>query len=333
MSLRFEIRNLVVFVGLAAIAVAGMVVSLAFGELQLPLHDVVDAVFGHGSDTANLMVRTLRMPRVLTGLVVGAALGMAGMIFQAISGNPLVSPDIIGVNHGASVAVVVTVVLGGGAAPPGIVAFAGAVAAGLLVYLLSASSAHSRFRLVLIGLGVNATLGAAISFLLTRASLDQAVRLNQYLLGDTGSATWATVRGLVPAAVGLMVVGTALGRQLRILYMGEPVAIGVGSRVGVARVSLLAVGAGLAAVSVAAAGPVGFVAFISPHIARRLTGSAGPGALPVAAAVGGALVVIADYAAQRLLEPIQLPVGILTIVIAGPYFMVLLLRAARSGLL
>lgn len=264
---------------------------------------------------------------MLVALFVGSALGMSGAIFQGLAHNPLVAPDIIGINSGAALAVVGAVVIGHSGQPPGLFAFAGGLLVAVLVYLLSIRSGLSRFRMVLIGIGINAVLAALIQYLLTQTRLDQVSALNQYLLGDVSAATWPTVRALVPAVVVLM----ALGPQLEILQLGDAVATGAGAAVSRSRLLLVAVGVGLAAVAVTAAGPVGFVAFIAPHIARRLTRSTGTGVLPVSAAIGGTLVIIADYAAQQVLEPTQLPVGILTVLIGGPYFLALLLRAARAS--
>ncbi|MFC4946534.1 FecCD family ABC transporter permease [Pseudonocardia sp. GCM10023141] len=331
-SLRFDRRGLLTLALVSLLALVAMAITLVVGRIPIHFDQVVAALLGHGSGTSNLVITTLRLPRVLVAVFVGAALGMSGAIFQSVTQNPLVAPDIIGVTSGASVAVVTMIVVGHGGQPPALVSFAGALLAAAAVYLLSVRSGLSRLRLVLIGIGVNAALGALIIYLLTTASLNQVLQANRYLLGDVSGATWPTVQGLLPAAAVLMALGTGLGAGMQVLQLGDDVATGVGAPVARSRLLLIVVGVGLAGVAVAAAGPVGFVAFIAPHIARGLARSTGAVVLPLSAAVGGALVVIADYAAQRLLEPTQLPVGILTVVIGGPYFMYLLLRASRAGL-
>ena len=332
-SLRFDRRGLLALAITTFVALAAVGVTIVVGQISVPLGEVIPTLLGHGSATNNLVINTLRLPRVLIALLVGAALGMSGAIFQGITQNPLVAPDIIGVNSGASVAVVAAIVIGQGGPPPALVSFAGALLAAAVVYLLSIRSGLSRFRMVLIGIGVTAALGAVIIYLLTVASLSQALQVNRYLLGDVSGATWPTVQTLLPAVVVLLALGTAMGSSMQILQLGDSVATSVGARVGRSRLLLIVIGVGLAAVAVAAAGPVGFVAFIAPHIARGLARTSSAVVMPLSAAVGGALVVIADYAAQRILEPTQLPVGILTVVIGGPYFMMLLLRTARAGLL
>jgi iron complex transport system permease protein len=291
----------------------------------------VPAILGHSSHFNRLVINTLRLPRVLVGVFVGAELGMSGAIFQSISGNGLVSPDIIGINNGAAVTAVAAIVIFNSAGPPPLIALGGALTVGALVYALTIRRhVLSPFRLVLIGVGANAGLAAVISLLLLGANSSQLIIVNHYFFGDISGSTWTTVVELVPAAVVLLALGTALGSQLQMLQLGESVAAGLGARVTRMRVGLLLVGVALAATAVAAAGPVGFVAFIAPHIARGISRSSGKGVLPLSAAVGGALVVIADYAGQRMLEPIQIPVGILTVIVGGPYFMWLLLRASRS---
>lgn len=331
-SLRFDRHGLVILALVSLLTLAAVVVTLVVGRIPIALDQVAATLLGHGSATSNLVINTLRLPRVLVAVFVGAALGMSGAIFQGVTQNPLVAPDIIGVTSGASVAVVAVIVIDHGGQPPTLVSFAGALLTAATVYLLAARSGLSRFRLVLIGIGVNAALGAVIIYLLTVASLNQVLQANRYLLGDVSGATWPTVWGLLPTAAVLMAGGTGMGARLQVLALGDDVATSVGAHVGRSRMLLVVVGVGLAAVAVTAAGPVGFVAFIAPHIARGLARSTGAVVLPLSAAVGGALVVIADYAAQRLLEPTQLPVGILTVVIGGPYFMYLLLRASRAGL-
>ncbi|MFC4941897.1 FecCD family ABC transporter permease [Pseudonocardia sp. GCM10023141] len=332
LSRRLSRRALTVLALAGAVALAAMGVTLFIGEIPLHPAEVIGAILNQADPYPELVIRTLRLPRLLAAVLVGAALGMSGAIFQGITGNPLVAPDIIGVNAGASVAVVAVVVIGSGA-PPGIFAAAGALTAALTVYLLSLGRDNCPFRIVLIGIGMNSLLGAAITYLLTRASLDQVLTVNHYLLGDVSDATWPTVRDAAVSSIPLMAIGVALTTHLRVLQLGDQVAVGVGARPGVARLGLIVVGVGLAAAAVTAAGPVGFVAFIAPHITRALTRNPSAALLPVSAAVGGALVVVADYAAQRLFEPIHLPVGVFTVIIAGPYFMLLLARSARSALL
>lgn len=326
-------RRVLFAVAVSSALVAGAVaVTLLVGRYPVAPANVWAALLGHASEGDQLVITELRLPRVMLAVLVGAALGMSGAIFQGMAQNPLVTPDVIGINQGAALAAVVAVVIQGEPQPPAAFGFAGALAVAAAVYVLSRGPGLSRFRLVLIGIGINAALAAAVTYLLTIASLTQLEVLNRWLLGDLSGATPAHAQTLALPVLTLIAAGLLLGRQLEMLQLGESVASGLGARVSRARVALLVVGAGLAAVAVTAAGPIGFVAFIAPQVARWFVGRAGAGVLPVAATAGAALLVTADYAAQRLLEPTQLPVGILTVAIGGPYFLLLLARASRSGL-
>lgn len=305
--------------------------SLSVGDFPIPISDVLASLVGAGSDDAGFIVRTLRLPRGLTALLVGAAFGLSGAIFQRIARNPLASPDIIGINAGAAAAAVFTiVVIGGSSLQVTVGALAGAVVTAALIYALAYKKGVTGYRLVLVGIGITAMLGSVASYLLTQAEISDAQRATVWLTGSLNARGWDHVRPLVVALAVLVPVAVGLARHLRVLELGDDAAKGLGTRVEASRSALLLVGVALAAVSTASAGPVAFVALVAPQVARRLVGGRSLALLP-AAACGALLMVAADLAARRLLAPTELPVGVFTAILGAPYLLHLLARANRIG--
>jgi iron complex transport system permease protein len=328
-SLRVRRRGAVVGVALALLALAASLVALTTGDYPLSLGEVVAALVGQGDAGSEFIVETLRLPRILTALLVGAAFGVAGAIFQSIARNPLASPDVIGFTFGAaSGALIVILALGGSS---GEVAF-GAVAGGLLtavaVYALAFRGGVQGYRLVLVGIGVGYALLSVNYYLVTRATRDQAMEAAHWLVGSLNGRGWEHV---VPVALALALLLPAtflLSRRLALLELGDDAAKGLGVNVERSRLLLALAGVALAAVGVACTGPITFVALAAPQLARRLTRAAAPG-LATSALMGALLVVVADLAAQRLL-PEDLPVGIVTALLGGVYLAWLLAREWRS---
>ncbi|HSL57982.1 MAG TPA: iron chelate uptake ABC transporter family permease subunit, partial [Acidimicrobiales bacterium] len=292
--------------------------------------DVVPALVGLGTDDAEFIVGTLRLPRALAAVLVGAAFGVSGAIFQALARNPLASPDIIGITAGASTAAVALIVL---ASAPAVVvslgSFAGALATATAIYLLAWRQGVSAYRLVLVGIGLGAMLASITSYLLTRAEIFDAARATVWLTGSLNGRGWDQIRPVAVALAVLVPAALVLARQLRVLQLGDDTAAGLGVPVERIRAALVVVGVGLAAVATAAAGPIAFVAFVSAPIARRLVRS--PLTIVPAALTGAVLVLVADLVARRLFAPTELPVGIVTGIIGAPYLLWLIARANRIG--
>lgn len=330
-STRVHARSLSVSAVVLALAGAVFAWSLTVGDFPIPLADVLASLAGQGSHDADFVVRTLRLPRGLTAVLVGAAFGCSGAIFQRIARNPLASPDIIGINAGAAAAAVfVIVVLGGTFTEVTVGALAGSVLTAAAIYVLAYRRGVTGYRLVLVGIGVTALLGSFTSYLLTRAEIFDAQRAIVWLTGSLNGRGWEHVRPVAAALVVLVPVAVALAAQLRMLELGDDAARGLGVRVESARGALLLTGVTLAAVSTAAAGPIAFVALVAPQIARRLTG--GRAAAPLAAAMCGALLLASsDLVARRLFAPTELPVGVFTAILGAPYLLYLLARANRIG--
>lgn len=331
LSVRVHRRTLAVCLALTAVVAAAIAVSVSVGDFPVPLAEVLPAIAGVGDPSSEFIVRTLRLPRAVTGALVGAAFGTSGAVFQSLTRNPLASPDLIGINAGAMAAAVAAIVwLAGSSATISVAALGGASVTAAVMYVLAYRRGVTGYRLVLIGIGVDAVLRAVTSYLLTRADLFEAQQAMVWLTGSLNGRSWDHVVPVVVALAVLLPATLLLGRQLRLLELGDDAARGLGVRVEPARLALVAAAVALAAVATASAGPIAFVALIAPQIARRL--ARGPGAPLVAAAlVGAALVLVADLVARRAFSPTELPVGVVTGLIGAPYLLWLLARANRIG--
>ena len=330
-SVRVPVRPLVVTVAVAATALLVFAWSLSVGDFPVAFGDVLASLVGRGSADSDFIVRTLRLPRGLAALTVGAALGISGAIFQRIARNPLASPDIVGVTAGATACAVLTIVVLDGT-PSQVTwgALAGSTVTSVAIYLLSYRRGVTGYRLVLVGIGATAMLTSVTSFLMTRAEVYDAQRAMVWLTGSLNGRGWEQVRPLGWGLGVLVPIALVLGRDLRLLDLGDDAARGLGARVEGVRSGLLLIGVALAALAVSCAGPIVFVALVSPQIARRLVGGTGA-ALLSSAAAGAALLVASDLVARRLFAPTELPAGIVTAVLGAPFLLWLLARADRVG--
>ena len=325
---RAALWSCAILAALLLVAASGMLI----GDYGLDLAQVLTALAGTNDDAlAVYFVQDIRLPRVVTAVLVGAALGVSGGIFQSISSNALGSPDIIGFTTGAATGALLQIIVFG--AGPGEVAF-GALVGGfgtaLVVYLLAWRGGLAGYRLVLVGIGVSAVLSAVNSLLVVRASLTAAQTAAQWLAGSLNARGWIEV-ALVGVSVALLLpLALWFARALGVMTMGDDLATGLGVQVERTRLYLVTVGIALVSVATAATGPIAFVALAAPQIARRLTRTSGIG-LGSAALMGGAIVLAGDLIAQRLFAPTQLPVGVITGSLGGIYLIWLLITEWRRS--
>lgn len=328
-SRRRETRIFLTLIGMVLVVAAA---SLAVGAYSLGLPDLLRTLLGQGSGSENFIVLELRLPRLVLAALAGAAFAVSGALFQSLLGNPLASPDIIGVTGGASAAAVFAMlVLGLGSAATSIVAFAGALLVATVIYLLAWRGGVVGSRFVLIGVGVAFMVQGVLGYLLTRAELRDAEGALTWLVGSVSGARWPEIAVLTGfLALLLPGVGILAGR-LRALQLGDEAAASLGVRVERSRMTLLATAVALTAVATAAVGPLAFVAFVSAPIYRRLVGNGGLG-LGGAALIGILITTVADFVAQHLLPGgLQLPAGIITGAIGAPYLLWLLASTNRTG--
>lgn len=308
-------------------------IAVARGPVQYTWQFVVLALRGIGDPTAVAIVRDLRLPRVILGALVGAGLGASGGALQGSLRNPLAEPYLLGVSGGAAVGAVIAFALGAqGEAAITLAAFAGAVIAvfvALAISRVGTRSSRGDLRTLLIaGVIVGAFANAAIMVALARSEPNTVRGALWWMMGSASDATWQRTAWL---AGSILIVGGALvfyARQIDVLALGEETAasLGVDAERAGRRIFLLA--ALLAAATVAAAGLVGFVGLVVPHIARGIGLRAHRPLIVAAALIGASLVVAADFAARTVTPPTELPLGAITALIGVPFFLIQLRKAA-----
>ncbi|RDD88621.1 hypothetical protein DVZ84_11570 [Streptomyces parvulus] len=331
LSFRLDVRAVVVVALLLVVALAASVLLIGTGDFDIPAADVLRTLFGGGNPGQEFIVNELRLPRVLVGLLVGAALGVGGALFQAISRNPLGSPDVLGLGQGATAGALVMIVLfSGSSAQVTFGALAGGLITGTAIYLLAWKRGVHGYRLVLVGIGVSAIVTAVNGYLLTRADIVDASRAVVWMTGSLNGRDWDQVWPLLALCAVLVPLVLGNGRALRMMEMGDDVSYALGVRVERVRALLMVAAVLLTAAATAAAGPVSFVALTAPQLARRLTRSPGPNLLP-SLCMGAALLVGADWVSQRAFGADQLPVGVVTGVVGGVYLLWLLVTERKAG--
>jgi len=327
--------------GVAIIAAVLLVlvaaVNIGRGSSHIGVLDVLETLLGGGTPREQGIIFDLRLPRTLTGIAVGAALGLAGALFQSIARNPLASPDVLGITWGAGAGAVAAIVLGGyrgqvsglvGALGVPLAGLLGGLAAGVLLYGLSWRRGIDGYRMVLVGIGISAVGYNIVYWLLTVGDVDDAARATTWIVGNLADVGWESVGPTLLALALLVPVTLICSRTVGGLQFGDDTARGLGIRVDAARGTLLLLAAALAAVATAAAGPITFVALATPQIALRLTRTAQPPL--VGSMVLGALLTVGADLAVRLLLP-TLPVGVLTAILGAPYLIFLFVRTRREA--
>lgn len=322
---------------LAVLLAASVVVAVTIGPAGLAPADVLASVLAHlglGEPTLSPLrdgiVWELRMPRVLTAAAVGAGLAICGVVMQALTRNPLADPYLLGLSSGASVGAVLVLVLGVALALP-LAAFAGALAALAATFgLARAAGGLSPTTTVLAGLAVSAVFGAVTSLVIFWSATNDSYReILNWLLGSLAGTDWWSV---ALAGGALLVVGIPLlatGRTLDAFAFGDTAASALGVHVGRTRVLLLIATALLTGALVAVSGAIGFVGLILPHAVRLVVGARHRALLPLSALAGALFLVWVDTGARTLFDPRELPVGILTALVGGPVFAVLMMRNRR----
>ncbi|MGR6318447.1 iron ABC transporter permease [Micromonospora soli] len=324
-------RRLAVALAAALLLIVVLLASLALGSRPLPVDQVWHALVAPDGGDATTVVRELRVPRTALGLVVGLALAVAGVLFQAVTRNPLAEPRILGVSAGASFGVVLAIAVFGVSTLTGYVWFgvAGALLAGLLVFAVANRTREgaSPVTLALVGAALDASLGAVVYALL---SID-ARTFEEYRFWVVGGLTGRDVGvagQVLPFVLAGVVLAALVARGLDALALGDDVARGLGHRTALVR---LGAGGGavlLTGAAVAAAGPIAFVGLAVPHLARALVGADHRWTLLVAALLGPALLLAADIVGRLVAPPGEVPAGIVTALLGAP-LLALLVRRAR----
>lgn len=326
LALRLNVRVLAYAGGAGVLLVLLTIWAMQFGTLHIPFMDVARASVGEGEENIRFVVQTLRLPRVLSAVLVGAALALAGALFQGLARNPLVSPDIIGIDAGATLCAVFWIVVGLDARLLPLAAFMGAIVTATIIYLLSWKGGISPNRLILVGIGVGAAVGAGSTYLTVRFPIEQVRPAIVWTMGSIYGSSWRDVLTLLGVLVVAAPLAVGLTVPMRALQVGDGSARSLGISLERTRLLLIVVGCALAGVSVAIAGPVGFVALMVPHMARMIAGPLSGSVLVFTGVLGAVTLLASDVVAQHLL-PVSLPVGVVTAAVGAPYFLWLLYRA------
>jgi len=317
------------FAALFALALAALGFAIVSGSADIRAAQALAALLGDGTEHVRSLVVDLRLPRALTAFAVGGLLAVAGVLMQVLLRNPLAEPYILGSSGGAAVAALLAMMFGLGAIGVDVAAFAGAMAATLLVFSIAhGTGSWTPARLLLTGVVLAAGFSAATTLLLA-LSPDQNLRgMLFWLMGDLSFAFDPT-RSLVLLAL-LVAAGMLIARHLNVLARGELQAAIVGLPVDGFRYLIFAAAALATALSVTTVGVIGFIGLVVPHLVRLVAGSDHRVVLPASALAGGALLVIADTLARTIMAPRQLPVGALTAAIGVPLFLILMSRVRQE---
>jgi iron complex transport system permease protein len=310
-----------------AIVVLGLM-ELTTGTMKIGLSDWLTVVQGPNADSSvGRVIWRIRLPRVLTACLVGFGLGLAGAAFQTVSRNPLGSPDVIGFTTGAATGAIVQIVLIS-ADPIQIAALSmlSGLATALIVLVLARKSGKfESYRLVLVGIGIGATLSGVNTVFLVMGDLDQSIAAQIWLSGSLNTRTWGHV---VPAAFGLLMLAPivlGLSRRLAMFELGDDSAAALGINIEQTRIITVLGAVGMTAIATAAAGPISFIALAAPQLARRICGVS---YIPffVAGLLGSGLLLTADLLSQRMPTDLSLPVGQMTGLLGGGYLLWVLTR-------
>ncbi|MDT8978828.1 iron ABC transporter permease [Paenibacillus sp. chi10] len=327
-------RSIAIMITIAVLIVIMVIISMNTGFIRLSPMDLLRTLFGSGTKKEELILFDFRLPRIVISLLIGAGLAVSGCVMQAISRNALADPGILGINAGAGLAVMLFISFYPSTAQAPIYllpvfAWLGAGLTAALICLLSFKRHEniSPTRLLLTGIAVAAGISAAMIVLTLKLSPEKYQTMATWLAGSIWGTNWKYVLALLPFIVVLLPYIFYKARIMNVLNLGEQTATGLGAYVSREQILLLAAAVGLAGSCVAVSGGIGFVGLIGPHLARRLVGPKHQLLLPTSALTGSLLVITADTIGRWILQPSEVPTGIVVAVIGAPYFLYLLTRS------
>jgi len=310
-----------------AVLVLAFMASIAFGAADIKFQTVWATIFAFNrDDTSHLIIQTLRLPRAITAMLVGAALGVAGAVMQGLTRNPLADPGLLGIQAGATLAVVGGIFLFQIHSLPvyAIFAFIGGTLTALVVYAIGSigRGGPTPFKLTIAGAALSSLLASLTTSILmfNQRSLEE-VRF--WLAGSVAGREMSLVLEATPFIACGLVLAFGLGRQITTLSLGEDIARGLGLNVGWIKLICAGTVVVLAGSAVALAGPIGFIGLIIPHVVRMFAGVDYRWVLPYSALLGASLLVLSDLLGRVIVRPFEMPVGIVTAAIGGPLFIYL----------
>lgn len=323
-------KRVIVLGTLSILLVIISIASLMVGQVSFTLQEIWSGIFVNEDSLERRIVWDLRFPRVLIGMIVGMCLAVSGGILQGIMKNPLADPGIIGVTSGAGLAATIIMII----YPAYMIflplaAFLGAFITALIIYLISWKGGTSPIRIILVGVAINAVLGAVMSALMVLYS-DRVQAVLPWLAGGIAGVGWMQFKMIIYYAIVALLLSLYAIRHILILRLGDEVAKLLGHNVETSRFFLIVLSTLLAGIAVSVAGLIGFIGLVVPHILRIMIGGDYRFLLPASALGGGLLVVLADTVARSAFAPIELPVGILLSFLGGPFFLYMIQRRGKT---
>jgi iron complex transport system permease protein len=320
-----------VLIVLLILLIGFVFLSICIGSSRMSLGDVFRHLFIEKESTSHRILLQIRLPRTTAAALVGCCLAVSGCLLQGIMGNPLASPNILGISSGAGLAVVVILILMPdyySLVTPA--AFLGAFFTTFLVYLLAWKGGASPLRLVLSGVAVSSFLGAGSNTLMTLYP-DRIQNVIGFMVGSLSQVTWADVHRLWPYALFGFFGANIMANRLNILQLGDETAVSLGLKTERTRWVFIVISSLLAAASVSIVGLLGFVGLIVPHLTRLIIGNNARYLIPGSALLGALLVVLCDLLGRTLIRPLELPVGIIMALMGAPFFLYLLRKGGVRG--
>jgi len=340
---RVRVRSVILSSALVLILIAAVMVSAVIGQLQIGAIEVVGSLlkwmgistsWAPSDPVVEATLQVVRFPRIVMALAVGAALAVAGALMQAVFGNPLAEPGVVGVSSGAALGASTAIVFGISAGGGGValLAFLGGLGATLLVYAVARAGGRTEVvTLLLTGIAINAFAQAGLAFVLFLADTASREQIVFWQLGSLAGSVWSEVAIVAPVLILGTIIAVLLASQLDLLALGERNARHLGVDVEALRIIAIVLVALLTGVAVAFAGIIAFVGLVVPHIIRMALGPAHRGLLVASAVGGGALLAIADLLTRTLVAGADLPIGMLTALVGGPFFFGLLYQQRRRS--
>ncbi len=329
-------RNSTILSLLVLALVVVVLLSINAGYAPIPMSAIIDVFLGRGSAENNLIVFSFRLPRLVMAVLVGIGFSLSGLVLQGLVKNPLADPGLIGVNAGAGLVVVLFVLLGGTMGFASIMSlpilsFIGAAGVGVLIYKLSKDKKYGMnpMRLILNGIAIQAGINALMTVIVVKLDESQHEFLALWQAGSIWRSNWQLVVALLPWIVILSGYVFYKAKFLDAMVLGDHLAKGIGVPVEKTKRQLLFAAIALASSSVAMSGSISFVGLIAPHLTRRLVGSRHTWLIPACALTGGFLVLTADTIGRTLIQPAELPTGIVVSIIGAPYFLYLMVSQSR----
>ena len=329
-------KQILIIIILFVLLLSIFIISFIIGTFAISPLDVIKTLFGQGNKKQELVLFSMRLPRIIIGILVASALAIAGTVLQGITKNDLADPGILGISSGAAVAVVIYIYFMNGKVYSDVsmitiftmplVALFGAGFAAFLIYSLAWKKGLNPTRLILMGIGINSAFNAILILFQFRFTTQDFNKVMVWTSGSIWGTNWSYVIATLPWVFVFTYLVIYKARYLDVLSLGDELSVGLGVNIEKERRTLLIYSVALAGTATAVAGTISFLGLISPHIARRLIGPKHKLLLPTSALVSSIILLLSDTIAKNVLAPIEVPVGIVVSIIGVPYFIYLIMK-------